>query len=404
MVQEISFIHAADIHLDSPFQGLTNLPGTIFETIRLSTFHAFDHLITFAIQKEVDFILLVGDLFDNEKQSLKAQIYLKKAFEQLKNHDIHVYLSYGNHDYMSGNPYQISFPNNVHIFPGETVTSFSYQKEGREIASIYGFSYENRAITKNKTKEFQIKNKKIPFHIAMLHGSVSGNKLHDPYAPFNITDLHNTPFHYWALGHIHKRDILSENPPVIYPGNLQGRHRKESGEKGFYYVEMSEKNNKKQFVKSHVIQFETVNIQLAKNEEINRVRRYFSDLMVNIESIPMLYSLEISGFSEHYQQYQDGVFEELIEIFNEENRLNKQWGYIYNYSFQLNEPSNAKTNHFFIGEVEKSMDKLDINEAIKELFNHRDIRQFIEPIDEQKLKREAASLLINELTDSRRYR
>src|SRR5690625_6351761 len=117
----ISFIHAADLHLDSPFQGLTFLPESLFEKVRQSTFNAFNRLIQTAINKKVDFILLVGDLFDNEKQSLKAQVYLRKAFEKLDQHGIDVYLSYGNHDYMNGNKHRITYPKNVHIFPNDTV-------------------------------------------------------------------------------------------------------------------------------------------------------------------------------------------------------------------------------------------------------------------------------------------
>src|SRR5690625_1211028 len=176
----ISFIHAADLHLDSPFQGLTYLPESLFEKVRQSTFQALDKLIQTAINKKVDFILLVGDLFDNEKQSLKAQVHLRKAFEQLEQHGIVVYLSYGNHDFVNGNKHRITYPKNVHIFPNEIVTSYVYKKNGIELASIYGFSYENQAVVENKVNDYNIENNEIPFHIATLHGSVFGNKNHDP--------------------------------------------------------------------------------------------------------------------------------------------------------------------------------------------------------------------------------
>src|SRR5690625_446737 len=127
---KISFIHAADLHLDSPFKGLTRLPDVVFETIRQSTFHAFDRLIQTAINKNVDFVLLVGDLFDNERQGSKAQVHLRKSFERLEQYGINVYLSYGNHDYVNGNKHRISYPKNVHIFPNEMVSSFIYKKNG----------------------------------------------------------------------------------------------------------------------------------------------------------------------------------------------------------------------------------------------------------------------------------
>jgi len=99
MTRAVTFLHAADLHLDSPFKGLSDIHDEIFDDIRMSTFHAFDRLVDAAIENEVDFVLLVGDLFDNERQSLKAQLHLRDGFERLKNERINVYISYGNHDF-----------------------------------------------------------------------------------------------------------------------------------------------------------------------------------------------------------------------------------------------------------------------------------------------------------------
>src|SRR5690625_2207853 len=162
MTDSISFIHAADLHLDSPFKGLTDIPEAIFQDVRESTFSALDQLVQTAVLKQVDFILLVGDLFDNDKQSLKAQVQLRKAFQTLEKHHIDVYLSYGNHDYLLGNPYRLTFPENVHIFSGEEVSHYVYQKNGIDIAAIYGFSYHQRAVQMNKTAEYQIEKHDIP--------------------------------------------------------------------------------------------------------------------------------------------------------------------------------------------------------------------------------------------------
>src|SRR5699024_10704900 len=136
--------------LDSPFKGLKKLPTTIFNDVKQSTFSVLDQLVHHAILKNVDFILLVGDLFDNEKQNLKAQSHFGTAFERLHEHNIDVYLSYGNHDYIIGNPYRVRFPENVHIFQEETVTHFTYKKNTNALAQIYGFSYHNRAVQMNK--------------------------------------------------------------------------------------------------------------------------------------------------------------------------------------------------------------------------------------------------------------
>src|SRR5699024_1847764 len=104
---------------------------------------------------------------------------------------------------------------------------------------------------------------KIPFHIAMLHGAVHGNKGHDPYAPFNLNDLKKKPFDYWALGHIHKREQLSDSPPIIYPGNIQGRHRNETSEKGCYYVQLSHTSTELEFVPLQSILFEEITVDVS---------------------------------------------------------------------------------------------------------------------------------------------
>src|SRR5699024_3348468 len=140
--------------------------SSIFSHIRQSTFHSFNRLIDTAINKQVDFVLLVGDLFDSEQQSLKAQMQLKKGFERLQEQEIAVYLSYGNHDYLEGNKYSVQYPENVHVFPDEKIRSFIFEKEGKQLAEIYGFSYENRAVTMNKSLQYSLSNNSIPFHIA----------------------------------------------------------------------------------------------------------------------------------------------------------------------------------------------------------------------------------------------
>src|SRR5699024_10800819 len=214
LTQAISFIHAADLHLDTPFKGLTKLPTSLWEDVKESTFLAYDHLIETAIVHEVDFVLLVGDIFDEATQSLKAQMHLRSGFKKLQAKNIAVYISYGNHDFLEGNKFSIEYPNNVHVFSSEKVTSFTYEKNNEKCAEIYGFSYETRAVTDNTIAEYKINQPDIPYHIATLHGSLDGNQSHASYAPFHLQQLVESSFDYWALGHIHQREILQTEPPI----------------------------------------------------------------------------------------------------------------------------------------------------------------------------------------------
>src|SRR5699024_8631256 len=141
----------------------------------------------------------------------------RDGFLRLQKNNIDVFLSYGNHDYIEGNTYPITYPTNVHIFSNEEVTAIPFVKNGEPLANIYGFSYVKRDVRENKAEQFTIKNETIPFHIGMLHGTLHGNQEHDPYAPFTLEDLQGESFDYWALGHIHKSEIIQENPPAVYP-------------------------------------------------------------------------------------------------------------------------------------------------------------------------------------------
>src|SRR5699024_12842832 len=138
MSEGIKFIHAADLHLDSPFIGLSDLDEELFENIKESTFTALNNLIEEAIKHQVDFVLIVGDLFDNSEQSLKAKIKLKEAFEKLNTYDIKVYLSYGNHDLTQSNLYTVVYPNNVYIYPVKQVTYIIHYQNNKPLANIYG--------------------------------------------------------------------------------------------------------------------------------------------------------------------------------------------------------------------------------------------------------------------------
>ena len=397
MTEKLTFIHAADLHLDSPFQGLSDLPENIFQEVKNSTFVALDRLVKTAIDYEVDFIVLVGDLFDHERQSLKAQIKLREAFETLQKHGINVYISYGNHDFLTGNIYPITYPENVFIFHSEEVTSFTYEKNGKKLANIYGFSYENRAVTENKALEYEIEDSSIPFHIATLHGSLYGNKQHAPYASFQLADLQREPFDYWALGHIHQREVLSNQPPIIYPGNIQGRHRHESGEKGCYYVELSNTDTNVTFVPLQAIMFENKKMDVSDCEQIDDVERKLKKLLNETNERKLIY---ITFYSENERIYTfeaEKLLDELIEMVNESTLYHDCWNYIYDYRIETNRFEQKITDHFFMNELEETFEKLDKKVELDELYSHHIGRKFLEPIDNEQIKREAKRYLFHHL-------
>jgi DNA repair protein SbcD/Mre11 len=235
-----SFVHAADLHLDTPFTGLCHLPERVLRQIKDSTFLAYDRLIDFCIEHCVDFLLIAGDIYDSSDRSLRAQLHFREGLVRLAEHGIAVFIVHGNHDPLDGYRAALDWPSSVHFFSGKEVESIPFIKEGKEAARIYGMSYPTSKVTDNIAKKYQ----KMPgtnLNIGLLHANVGGVSTHSNYAPCQLDDLVQSQFDYWALGHIHVRQVLrAAHPAVIYPGNIQGRNRKEAGEKGCYLVSVSD--------------------------------------------------------------------------------------------------------------------------------------------------------------------
>jgi DNA repair exonuclease SbcCD nuclease subunit len=372
----LTFIHAADLHLDSPFQGLTHLPTKIFEEVCHSTFHAFDRLIQMAITKQVDFLLLTGDLFDHESQSLKAQVHLRTGFQQLHDHQIQVYLSYGNHDYIHGDYYKVIYPDNVHIFPNETITSFIFEKNRQQLARITGFSYEGRSVSEEKITAYPEKGQDVPYHIGMLHGSLYGDKAHDTYAPFRLQQLLDKEYDYWALGHIHKRVQLNNDPPVIYPGNTQGRHLKETGEKGCYYVQLTETETKATFIPLQAIQFKAITVDLAKMETFEAIESDVINQISHESDSPFLIHLTWENVEEH--QYTEGFLHEIVDIINDKGLDHSPWRFIYQTQVIRSADVLPSFNPLFVAELEKACDTIVVKDELHALTNHAQARKFLD--------------------------
>ncbi|VDG23760.1 phosphoesterase [Lactobacillus sp.] [Lactiplantibacillus mudanjiangensis] len=228
----MKFLHAADLHLDTPFQGLDALPEMWQHRLTAAPFTALQRLVDLAITEQVDFVLLVGDLFDQQAQSVPAQAALMAALDQLAAEQIPVILSFGNHDFQP-DVTTWHFPANVHVFDAQVTTVELTTKQQQRVA-ITGFSYDQRWVTTPKVQDFPLKRTGVDYQIGMLHGQVGTSG--DHYAPFAVSDLLAKHYDYWALGHIHQRQTLNAMPPVMYPGNLQGRYRDELGAKGALLV------------------------------------------------------------------------------------------------------------------------------------------------------------------------
>ncbi len=236
------FLHAADLHLDSRFAGLAQLPQAIRSYLRESTFAALGRLVSVAVQEKTDFVVISGDVYDISDASLQGQLRFQEALQELGKHGIAVFLIHGNHDPLDGPRLSTEPPGHVTVFggsePGQAVAR--RRSDGREVAVVSGISYPTAKVTENTALQFKRRPGSDLYHIALLHGNVDGDPQHETYSPCSRKDLIGRGYDYWALGHIHKRRILHEQPPVVYPGNIQGRSVKETGPKGCYVVDVNE--------------------------------------------------------------------------------------------------------------------------------------------------------------------
>jgi DNA repair exonuclease SbcCD nuclease subunit len=404
----IRFIHAADLHLDSPFKGLNYLPQEIFEQVRESTFSALVNLVDIAIKEKVDFLVLAGDLFDMEIRSLMAQAKLREEFLRLEKAEIAVYVIHGNHDFIRKGSLQFRYPENVHIF-NEQVDSIKFIKDGEHIANIYGFSYDRRHVLQNRTSEYMKKDNNVPFHIGVLHGNLAGREDHDPYAPFSLSDLLDKEFQYWALGHIHKREILHENPPVIYSGNIQGRNKKETGEKGCYLVELDQHGAKTTFKETSTILWKELKLSIGSIEAMDELLQEAKNLLDKSrqEERPSLIRIVLTGSGPLFVHLQDeSLLEDLQNFLNEGESAQPIFQFVYSVANQTT-PSftkeELKKKAFYEDFYKVVEETADITPILGSLFKHSDARGFLEPLKEEDRKailEEAEQLLVTKFLES----
>jgi DNA repair exonuclease SbcCD nuclease subunit len=224
----MKFIHCADVHLDSPLEGLSRYEGAPADQIRNATRKAFQKVVDVAIAEKVDFLLIAGDLYDTGLQSYESVLFFNAQAARLQKVQIPIYLVLGNHDAANKLKKNLNSPSNVHVFSEKAPQTIRIDTLG---VAIHGQSFARPDVTNDLAAQYPAA---IPglFNIGLLHTNVGGNSSHGNYAPCSLDTLIHKGYQYWALGHVHGRTVLSLSPYVIYPGNLQGRHAKETGEKG----------------------------------------------------------------------------------------------------------------------------------------------------------------------------
>ena len=258
------FIHCSDLHIDSPFKGLIRTAPSIESALRAATEKAWLNIVGLAIRERVDAVLVAGDIFDSADRSLRAQFKFREGLRLLDAAGIPAFIACGNHDPLESWARTLEFPDNVKLFQADTVQGYPVIRDGRAVAQVYGISFPGRDVHENLALRFG-REARDGFAVGLLHANVGGNREHDNYAPCSVSDLRDVGLDYWALGHIHKREVVSvAHPAIVYCGNSQARHFKEAEPKGCCLVTLREEAEPDiRFIPADAVRFLDVDIEIT---------------------------------------------------------------------------------------------------------------------------------------------
>lgn len=224
----MKLVHAADLHLDSPLRGLERYEGAPIEALRSATRRALSNLVELCLSERAEVLVVAGDLYDGDWRDYHTGLYFASQLGRLREAGVRVFLVRGNHDAASQLTRALRLPEGVVDFPTDRPETHVLEPLG---LAVHGQGFATRAVTEDLGAAYP---PPVPglFNVGLLHTSVDGREGHEPYAPCRLEALVNKGYDYWALGHVHRREVLHVHPWVVFSGNLQGRHARETGPKG----------------------------------------------------------------------------------------------------------------------------------------------------------------------------
>jgi exonuclease SbcD len=318
----VTFVHTADLHLDSPFTGLRNIHPEIASLLHQATFDAYHNIIDLCMTERVDALLVAGDVFDGADRSLRAQVQFAAGLHTLHKAGIRSFICHGNHDPLNGWEAQIEMPPDCYRF-GPSVQRVPMFKDEPHKVVVHGISYPQREVRDNLIPAFG-RPESGPFHIGLLHANVGNVAEHEAYAPCRLPDLAATGIDYWALGHVHSRQILRHaTPTVVYPGNPQGRHPNETGARGVYLVEVSDSRQVRiDFHPVDVVRWATAQIDIGLLQSDQALLDAIDDKLAVLQSAAngraSIVRLQLRGRGElHNHLARANFIDELLSLIND---------------------------------------------------------------------------------------
>lgn len=288
----IRILHTADVHLDSPLRSLALRDPELRDRVRTSTRTALTRIVDTALAEEVAALLIAGDLFDGVERSARTAAFLTLQLERLRERGIQAFYIKGNHDAENPLTGELTLPDNVHVFDGR-----GGKVQLAEDVWIHGVSFANRHAPESLLPKFPAPVEGA-VNIAMLHTSLAGAEGHDPYAPCTVGELTAAGFDYWALGHVHRRQVHAEAPWIVMPGTPQGRDMGEPGPKSATLLTI-DKAIEIEEVPTSAVEFLHIQVDVADTDSDDALRdalrRTVRDTARNLVSESAVVRLELTG-------------------------------------------------------------------------------------------------------------
>lgn len=413
------FVHAADLHLDSPFTGIrSKAPENVASALRGATFSAYENIVDLCIDERVVALLVAGDVYDSADRSLRAQLKFVEGLKRLHDAGIRSFVCHGNHDPLDGWEARLDYPTSCTRFGSEFEAAAVFEDDpGRAV--VHGISYPTRDVTENLVPRLGMVDPNS-FSVGLLHANVGGNPEHALYAPCSLDDLSRTDIKYWALGHVHTRQVLSErSPTVVYPGNPQGRHPKETGPRGVYLVEVDDDGKVHlDFRTVDTVRWEQVDISISPMETeqdlLDELDRRTGDALDGAEGRPVVLRFILSGRGSlhDFLRRQDDL-DDLIGQFNEEWTGRSPFAWCERIEDETASPFNRQKRlegSDFLAEVLKTADRAKddpdmrgrLRSGLSDLYQHRNYRRLLSdhtPDDLAMLIDEAEMIAVNHLME-----
>jgi DNA repair protein SbcD/Mre11 len=290
------FLHAADLHLDSPLVGLSWKSPEFAKRVEKASRQAFDNLVCLAIEEGCRFVVFAGDLFDRAQRHYPTGIYFAGGMKRLSEAGIDALIVLGNHD--AGNTFaeKLVYVDKVYVFPKNHAKSKTLEDVG---VAVHGRSFPRLDTDENLALDYPPPTPGF-FNVGVLHTACAGNAgEHAAYAPCSIEQLRNHGYDYWALGHVHGFAVLSEAPHIVYPGNVQGRDSRETGAKGAVLVTVEDGRVSVEHRALDVVRWASLTIDatghLNRNELIEDIQRRISNACEEAGDRALAVRLRVTG-------------------------------------------------------------------------------------------------------------